>query len=56
MTPKQLEEARATIEDNPVVITVVDRTGNTNSIKKINGQQKLERNPESKWNKENQLD
>ena len=34
MTPKQLEEARATIEDNPVVITVVDRTGNTNSIKK----------------------
>ena len=32
MTPEQLEEASATNEENPDVITVVDRNGKDNSI------------------------
>ena len=33
MTPQQLAEARHTIVEKPNIITVVDRNGNTDSIK-----------------------
>ena len=55
LTPEQLEEARATIEENPDVITVVDRNDNTNSKQnKVIRQHK----PKTKMRQiyENQLD